>query len=611
MKLAVLPFNAAEGTQPAYGRQFVNFASDTVRAATGAEINVVSYLTEIQTEAGPRAAYVNIADTLAEAQWIEQLFGQSDMEAAIDGLVRREENGEFHLTVRLHRRGEAEPAQVEEWQFPTTGLFEHLHRLIKMVADTTETKLPDELAGEKMEFGTDNAEAFLRFLEGYDSWMYVQQTNGGVALEFNPQSAIDALVEAVEADPEFLAPYETLIQFSRACTAYRIGTFEMHAEGLRKLAQLVPDDYKAYFGLGEIHQSVGDNKSASDYYEKAASLEPNEPALYTRLGMAQMATGMPVNAERNFRKALEIEGEDKPSMDYLAMVLQQTGRAHEVPPLWKEIVDAKPTHSQALAKYSIALFQAGKQDEGIQAFETALENAEDKELIKRYYAPVLAQTGELDRAMDFYEDCIDLAPNDVQLLSEYARTLQAAGRSFEVPKVLQDLLNSNPDPNVRAETLAWLIELEQPKRAQSVDLARQKMEQGDFQGAMRDLKPLRNWLADYWKLWALLSAAYNRLERYEDAEEAANRLLQLYPSCEPGYGELINALNAQGRDEEAYNVMRHAAQNMPGSLSVHVNLALAAKRAGHDEEARSLARQIREAIGSHAEIDPVLAEIER
>jgi Flp pilus assembly protein TadD len=305
-----------------------------------------------------------------------------------------------------------------------------------------------------------------------------------------------------------------------------------------------------------------------------------------------------------------MEGDDKPSADYLAGVLQQTGREHEVPAIWKPIVEANPQNAQAQAKYAISLIQAGKTDEGEKAFDDALEVVEDNAIVERYYAPYLAQKGDLDRSMDFYEDCLDLAPTDVQLLIEYANTLKQAGRDFEIPKVLRDVLQANPDPNTRAQTLAWLIELEQPKRVESVQLAEKKMNDGDFVGAVRDLKPLRNWLADYWKLWALLSAAYNRLDQPEEAENAAKKLLELFPGCEPAYGELVQALSAQDRSEEAYQMMRYAAMNMPGALGVHINLAIAAKSAGHVEEARSLARQIREAVGPNEELAPLLNDLE-
>jgi Flp pilus assembly protein TadD len=324
---------------------------------------------------------------------------------------------------------------------------------------------------------------------------------------------------------------------------------------------------------------------------------------------------MPVNAERNFRKSIEIGDDDRTAYDLLANVLSQTGRAHEVPPLWKGLVEANPEDAEARGKYAYALLQAGKEQEAERVFEEGLEALEDNVLLKRFYAPVIAQKGDLDRAMDFYEDCIDVAPNDIPLLKEYVQVLEAAGREVDVVDALKQILGSNPDPNTRAEAQARLIELEQPKRVETVQSAQQKMEAEDFEGAIRELKPLRNWLADYWKLWALLAAAYNRLEQWEEAEDAATRLLNMFPACEPGYGELAQALNGQGKHDDAYNLMRFAAQNNPGSLGLAINLGLAAKRAGHRDEARDLAKQIREAIGGQKEmvdqLEPVLSEIER
>ena len=170
-----------------------------------------------------------------------------------------------------------------------------------------------------------------------------------------------------------------------------------------------------------------------------------------------------------------------------------------MPNLWKSLIDKNPQNAQAQAKHAIALLQAGREAEAEKAFEDALAVLDDKAFVKRFYAPMLVQKGELDRAMDFYEDCLDVAPNDVQILLEYANTLRQADREFEIPQVLKSVLASNPDPNTRAQTLAWQIELEQPKRVENVQNAEAKMEAGDFAGAVRDLKPLRNWLADYWK----------------------------------------------------------------------------------------------------------------
>lgn len=619
MKVAVLPFNAAEGARPALGRQFANFACDTVRTVSGTEdLHPVSFLAQIEDDDGPRAAYVNVADTLLDGEWLKQMFDQSDVEKIVDGMLSAKDDG-FALQLRVHNRGEEKPAQDETIPFSSNGVFNVLQQVVGTVANAAGVTLPDEFSKE-MDFGTDSGDVFLKFLEGYDGLQYIQQTQGRVAREFDPKPAIDLLLEATELDKDFLGSYEALLQICRLCAQYRLGTFEGIEAALKKAAELAPEDFRAWYALGEAYQAVNDAGKAADAFEKAVQLAPEESSLYTRLGMAQLAQGMPVNAERNFRKALELEGDDKPTLDYLAMVLAQTNREHEVPTLWKEQIERKPQDAQAHAKYAIALIQSGRKDDGKKAFEEAISSLEDANIVKRYYAPVLVEENELDRAMDYYEDCLDLAPTDVQLLLEYAQTLQKAGRDFEIPKVLRDVLACNPDPNTRANVLAWLIEIEQPKRAEAVEQARQKMEQQDYSGALALVKPLRNWLADYWKMWFIFTAANNRLAQndpdneeaeiwLQDAEEAARRLMDLFPGFDPAYAEITAALHQQKRDEEAYNLLRYMAQRMPGSLTIHAHLALAMFWSGHKEEAIALKRQIREAVGKNDEIENALREI--
>lgn len=610
MKIAVLPLNAAQNTPPALGRQFSNFVADTLRTATGAEINAVSFLAQMEGEDGARAAFVNVSDTLMEWDWVKQMFDQSEFDRIMDGLLQLE--GEtFTMTTRVFEKDNETPLVDRTETFGKNEVFDKLRHMLKDLASHAGIELPGELQPENLTFGTDDAAAFLKFLEGYDALQYIQQANGAVAKEFNPKPSVDALLEATEADADFVAPYETLVQLCRLLTQYRIGTFEWVEEALNKLNALAPDDFRASYALGEAYQAIGNMPRAADFFEKAITIAPDESAIYTRLGMVQMQMNMPVNAERNFRKAIELEDDTKPSLDFLAGVLQQTERAHEVPALWKEQVEREPKNPVARAKYAVALLQAGQTDQGEKAFEEALEAVDDTMPVKRFFAPYLSQKGDHDRAMDFYEDFIDQNPNDIPALWEYANTLKAAEREFEVPKVLKDILGSNPEPNLRANALAWLTEIEQPKRAQAVEQANEKLQSGDFEGAIRDLKPLRNWLADYWKMWFVLGAAFNQAGASAEAEEAMTRLINIFPGFEPAWGELLQSLSMQGKHQEAYNAMQFAVNNMPQSLSVHVNLALAAKRVGHEEEARNLARQIREAVGANPDLEKVLAEVDR
>lgn len=609
MKLAVLPFTAASGTSPALARQLANFAGDTVRAATDLEINQVGLMSQVEQGGAMRQALVNISEELIDREWINNLIEQTEVDLVLDGNLKMPEEGKFHLVYRFHGPDvESEPTLQRDLEFTTAELFGVLQGLVNDVAEQGGVNGNEQL--EKLEFGTDNPDVFMNFLMAYDALIYIQQAQGNVVQEFSPLPAIEALTQAVETDPDFEGPYQTLVALARICAANKLGTFEAIRAALLKAQQIRPDDFGAYFALGEVYQSVGNLNAAGEELERALQRNDQDPALYVRLGIVQMQNGMPVNAEKNFRKAFELEGPDKPSLDFLAGVLQQTNRGHEVPALWKQLIDEDSSNAQAHAKYAISLIQSGRQEEGQRAFETALEVLDDPIVVKRFYAPYLSQTGDVDRAMDFYEDVLDQNPTDVEVLLEYARTLAIAKREFEIPKVLRDILEIAPDPNTRAQTLAWLIELEQPKRVETIESARARMEINDFDGAVKLLRPMRNWLADYWKLWALLSAALNRLGQYEEAEGAVRKLLELFPACEPGYGELVTALGGLGRHEEAYRILRQAAAMMPGSLPTHINLGLAAKRAGHVDEARALAGQLRQALGENAELEQVLTEIE-
>ncbi len=611
MKIAVLPFNAAANSRPALARQFANFAAEIARnSIEGVEIDAVNYMARMDEDGVPKFALVNPSEDLNEPEMIEQFFGQTGVDIVVDGLLRESEAGGT-LTYRFFENQETTPTKVEEHSYLKGGELSIVRSLIEDLIGKAGGDLSAEAKPDEELFGTTSSEAFTKFLQGFDASQYIERSQGSVIPQFDPAEGFAALLAAVNLDEDWEAPALVMIQLSRLCTHYRIGNAPMIEENLKQLSEKFPEDGRVAFALGDLYSQIGDHAKAGDAFEKAHKADPTEPAILARLAIAQLNQGMPVNAERNLRQAIELEGDEKPSLDILADVLTQTERAHEVPSLWKDQLDKQPTNPQLNAKYAISLVQSGRKDEGIKAFENGLEKVEDPTLIKRYYAPVLANEGNVDRAMDYYEDCIDVAPNDIPLLTEYAQTLAVAKRDFEIPHVLKNILNSSPDQNTRANILAWLIELEQPKRVESVKAAAERAEKGDYDGAVRELKPLRNWLADYWKMWVVLASANNQIQNHTEAEDNSRRLLELFPGCEAGYAELNNALAGQGKDEEAFALMQLAIGNMPNSLPIAISYGFAAKRVGRVDEAKSLAQQIRAATSNAAELQDVLAELEK
>lgn len=628
-KITFLPFNVAEPVRPALGRQLAHFLHETIKSQPDTEAQYLTAMAQIGDGPDREAAFVNFSDKLNDKEFLRQLIGQTGADYIVDGLLADKEPG-YVLTLRVYSgKPDEEPTPFEK-EFRIEEIFDTMKWMVSNVAGATGTEAQRMI--EEMQFGTDDAEAFRDFLVGFDAVAYLQQAGNQAAKAFDVGIAFDSLISAVRADRDFLGPYEAALQLARLCAQHNVGNVQVVEEKLKEIIDMQPEDWRGHFVLGELYMAANRMQEANSKLEKAVFLmeqdyrkaqkeieegkERELPALdaavYTRLGMSQLALGMVVNAERTFRKASEFEtGEQRPSLDLLSAVLAQTGRAHEIPGLWKQVVEKEPSQGEAWAKYAIALAQNGKDEEARHAFEEGLEKTGGAPIVKRYFAPYLVGKEEFNRAMDFYEDCLEIAPKDIPLLLEYAQTLDKAKRQHEVPDVLNAVLAAEPDPNVKAQTLAWLYELEQPKRVEAMQRAQEKIEKEDFAGALADLEPLVEWMHDYWKPWLLLAQLYNRLNRWSDAERAATHLINTFPACEPAYAELGQALSQQGRDEEAYRMLSFALRTMPGSLLIAVNLALAAKRAGHIHEAKQLAAQIRQAVGDeNIEISRALAEIE-
>lgn len=604
MQIAVLPFNAGPGTRPELARQFANFIVEIAAAHTQAEINAANYMAQVNEGGIPKVQLVNPAETLNEPDMIAQFKGQAEIDTLIDGLFT-ESSGGGTLIIRSWRENPEGPYQTEEFSFLPGGIFQALRGAIEFVIKAAGGKA-GELGDDEALFGTNDGEAFLKFVEGYDAVRFIEQSQGNMVSSWDVKPYFATLTEAVKADRDWEAPFMVLIQLCRLSVQMRVGDAKVVEETLKNLTELEPEDSRAWFALAEFYEAIGNAQEASEKYEKSSQLDPEEPAIIHRLARMQLFLGMPVNAERNLRKAVDMEGDDKPSLDLLSDVLAQTGRVHEVPELWKDIIRANPQNGKAHARYAMSLLANNRNDEATKAFDEALETLEDNTFVKRYYAPVLAQNPEeIDRAMDFYEDCIDVAPTDHALLWEYAQTLAKANREFEVPDTLRTILSSNPEPNLAANAQAWLLEIEQPKRVEVVKEASQKAEAGDFEGALKDLKPLKQWLGDYWKLWILLASCHNQREEFLEAEQAARRCLELFPACEPAYVELNNALGGQQKHDEAFQIMQIAFGNMNNSLPIAVSYAAAAKNAGNLDESKRITSQIREAIQQQADPEQV------
>ena len=168
MNIAVLPFNATEGTEPALARQLSAFLGDAARRSTGLSFNPVNYLARIEVSGMPRFAHVNPSESLNELDVIASLFEQSGADQIIDGLLA-EKDGAGTMTIRWFEKGSEQPTSTKEYRYLPGGMTVALREAFEDMHAQVGKQLAAGLEESETLFGTNDAEAFRSFLIGYDA----------------------------------------------------------------------------------------------------------------------------------------------------------------------------------------------------------------------------------------------------------------------------------------------------------------------------------------------------------------------------------------------------------------------------------------------------------
>jgi len=608
MKVAVLPFTTSNAADAAYGRQMAFLLGESLKSL-GAEVLNIAYLARVDHEGQEHVAFVAMATELPEIALLMQVLRETEADVAIDGHVSVGER--FGLTVRILRKGATEPQSIKNYDMERArGLSALTSMLFGSVGELGLTPTDDfkEIASN---FGTLDIEAFLSLMHGWDALNYLNQAEGAVTPNFDPSGAMDALVDSIRRDPDFVAPYEALMGLVRQCLMRGIGEPSAMERTVRSATQLCEDDWRGWYMLGDILQRTNRAADAQAAYEKALQLNPADAAVWVRLGMMQMAQGDVVSAEGSFRAALSREGdsEQKTAAPYLSTLLFQSNRKDEAAALWAELRDKDPSEAANWTGLAAVQYQGGDPDAGIATLIEALTKATDVAQVRVRLAQLYTATEKHNKALEQFEQAVPHIPYDHGLTAEYAQCLFANGKTDELKNVLRQILSFNPPADLRAQTVAWQMEIEQPDRLKRFEEIHQKLQgEGDKTKAVEELEQLARWLGDYWKLWLVLASGYNGIEQHAKAEQAAGQLLGMFPGCEPAYGEMSAALFGQGKAEDAYKLLRRAARAYPQFLVVMANLGMAAKFTGRTDEARQIAEGLRKLDAP--QLEPLIKQIE-
>ncbi|MEX2200655.1 MAG: sulfotransferase [Dongiaceae bacterium] len=230
---------------------------------------------------------------------------------------------------------------------------------------------------------------------------------------------------------------EDLLAEGDAALARREGAAALQV--FRKLAILVPGDWRGHQRVAHVMRRIGRFDDALKAADRAHGLAPDEPLVLAELGYCRRLLGRG-DAIECLRRASELAPDVADFHSWLADAYWDTHRHPR----------------QAVASYR-------------RAFE--LESDSPQRMIR--YAGILAATGRVDEAAPFFDRAIERAPNSLEVWIARARFAQIMGRQDDARDAWRRVIQIAPDSSDALVVLAAQFPeaVDEPMRLRAEELA--------------------------------------------------------------------------------------------------------------------------------------------
>ncbi|GMV36614.1 MAG: hypothetical protein AMXMBFR61_11220 [Fimbriimonadales bacterium] len=593
MRVAVTPFATSSPEYAAHGRQFAHLVAESLKAIPGLQVMEVSFVARLQREG--REERVMVAAEPRDAYWSRKLLEQLQADAVVHGRLGVADRLELTLGVTTSASEAVAERTLSADRAEVADLIE------QMLVETASMlgQVPAAVVGALgASLRESSGEAVLALLEGWDALAYLRQVGDYLPEDVSFEAAFDALVRAVRLDPDYLAPYEALIELTRQCVHLGPIHADVIERSLKTVNELCEDDWRGWYSLGDLYHRLNRDTLALECFERSLKLNPSEPALWTRLGLVQAALGFKTEAMKSFEEAISRESplEPSPTAAAYAALLVKEGKKDEAHALWQRLRDRDPSVAIHWINLAMSHESRGEGDTALHVLEEALGVVDSPEQVHLHLARSHMHRESHAKALVHYEAAVEALPNQPGLAVEMADCLYFCGKVGDAVRVLKAALAQDPGPPIRAALEARRMEMEEPEKLERFRHLTKRLTEGPDSAALFELEQLSRWLGDYWPVWEILARGFNRTGNAEKAETASRRLLAMLPQYAVAYGELAAALFAQGKADEAYRTFRQAMRKLPYDPLVLANYGIAAKMLGRDEDAEQAAQRL-EAMG--------------
>ena len=234
-------------------------------------------------------------------------------------------------------------------------------------------------------------------------------------LKKNPE-AIAEYRKAISLDPNLAPAYLNL------GIALLDSDPAVAAESLRRATELLPDQDRPIYLLGEALERSGKRSESIEQYRAAAALVPKDDAVLFALARTLLAGGQTSAAESDFRQLLALRPDSAPGRLGLAESLLRQQKTAEAVDLLVDYLQKVPDDRHARFERAVALQDLNRFDESLRELDRLDQGEVPAAESLKLRGSIYLQQKKWTEANSSFERVLSASPDDAQLHLWMGRT---------------------------------------------------------------------------------------------------------------------------------------------------------------------------------------------
>jgi TolB-like protein/class 3 adenylate cyclase/cytochrome c-type biogenesis protein CcmH/NrfG len=290
---------------------------------------------------------------------VQQVSEELGVRYVLEGSVRKARD-RVRVTAQLIDATTGHHLWSERYDRTMKDIFALQDEITKKIITAMQVKLTEGEIARVYAKGTENLDAYLKFLQGRKHFFRLNAEYFVLARRY--------FEEAIALDPEFASPYSFMGQLLLEESRRDLKSPQKSIGKAFKLAQkvLALDEslYTGHVLLGQIHVHKKEHEKAIASFERAVALAPNYFASLFWLGMALSFAGRPQEAIPHLERAIRLDPLD-PSFGLFGLgdAYTQMERYEEAITVLKQALHYKPDYYSARLRLAICYATVGREEE--------------------------------------------------------------------------------------------------------------------------------------------------------------------------------------------------------------------------------------------------------